>query len=56
MHTYRDHTVIIDCSSIAEVRQNLAVLDTFELVSEDELTALEAGIAPHSGCYDTFKA
>jgi aryl-alcohol dehydrogenase-like predicted oxidoreductase len=49
-------TVIIGCSSIAEVRQNLAVRDTFKPMNEGELEALEARIAPHSKRYDTFKA
>jgi predicted aldo/keto reductase-like oxidoreductase len=49
-------TVIIGCSSIAEVRQNLAVRDTFKPMTEGELAALEARIAPHSERYDTFKA
>jgi predicted aldo/keto reductase-like oxidoreductase len=49
-------TVIIGCSSIAEVRQNLAVRDTFKPMNESELAALEARIAPHAARYDTFKA
>jgi predicted aldo/keto reductase-like oxidoreductase len=49
-------TVIIGCSSIAEVRQNLAVRDTFNPMNEGELAALEARIAPHAERYDTFKA
>ena len=49
-------TVIIGCSSIAEVRQNLAVRDRFKPVSEDALAALEARIAPYAERYDTFKA
>jgi aryl-alcohol dehydrogenase-like predicted oxidoreductase len=49
-------TVIIGCSSIAEVRQNLAVRDTFKPLTEGELAALEARIAPYSERYDTFKA
>jgi predicted aldo/keto reductase-like oxidoreductase len=49
-------TVIIGCSSIAEVRQNLAVRDTFKPMNEVELAALEARIAPHAERYDTFKA
>ena len=53
--SYTD-TVIIGCSSIAEVRQNLAVRDTFTPMNEDELAALEARIAPHAARYDTFKA
>ena len=53
--SYAD-TVIIGCSSIAEVRQNLAVRDTFKPMSEDELQALEARIVPYAERYDTFKA
>ncbi|PON16232.1 aldo/keto reductase [Candidatus Entotheonella serta] len=49
-------TVIIGCSSIAEVRQNLAVRETFEPMNESELAALEARIAPRAERYDTFKA
>ncbi len=49
-------TVIIGCSSLAEVRQNLAVRDSFEPMSEGEQAALEARIAPHAKRYDTFKA
>jgi hypothetical protein len=49
-------TVIIGCSSIAEVRQNLAVRDTFKPMTEGELAALETRIAPHAARYDTFKA
>jgi aryl-alcohol dehydrogenase-like predicted oxidoreductase len=49
-------TVIIGCSSIAEVRQNLAVRDTFKAMTDSELAALEARIAPYANRYDTFKA
>jgi predicted aldo/keto reductase-like oxidoreductase len=49
-------TVIIGCSSIAELRQNLAVRDTFTAMTEGELAALEARIAPMAAHYDTFKA
>jgi aryl-alcohol dehydrogenase-like predicted oxidoreductase len=49
-------TVIIGCSSIAEVRQNLAVRDTFKPMNAGELEALEARIAPYAARYDTFKA
>jgi predicted aldo/keto reductase-like oxidoreductase len=49
-------TVIIGCSSIAEVRQNLAVRDTFKPMSESELAAFEARIIPNAARYDTFKA
>ena len=49
-------TVIVGCSSIAEVHQNLAVRDTFKPMNEGELAALEAQIAPNAERYDTFKA
>lgn len=53
--SYAD-TVIIGCSSVAEVRQNLAVRDTFAPLGDTALRALEARIAPTAGRYDTFKA
>ena len=49
-------TVIIGCSSIEEVRQNLAMRDAFTPMDEAELATLEARIAPQAGRYDTFKA
>ena len=49
-------TVIIGCSSIAELRQNLAVRDTFKPMNEGALAALEARVAPNAKRYDTFKA
>ncbi|MEJ7733685.1 MAG: aldo/keto reductase [Polyangiaceae bacterium] len=49
-------TVIIGCSSIAEVRQNLAVGRAFTPMQDDERLALEARIAPAAKRYDTFKA
>jgi aryl-alcohol dehydrogenase-like predicted oxidoreductase len=48
-------TVIIGCSTIAEVRQNLAVARGFVPMSEAERRALEQRIAPHAADYDTFK-
>jgi aryl-alcohol dehydrogenase-like predicted oxidoreductase len=48
-------TVIVGCSSIDEVRQNFAVADAFEPMSEPEQRALEAHIAPRADRYDTFK-
>jgi aryl-alcohol dehydrogenase-like predicted oxidoreductase len=49
-------TVIIGCSSIAEVQGNLAIGRRFRAMSADERTALEARIAPAASRYDTFKA
>jgi predicted aldo/keto reductase-like oxidoreductase len=49
-------TVIIGCSSTAEVRANLAIGRRFTPMSEPELGALEARIAPAAARYDTFKA
>lgn len=48
-------TVIIGCSSIEEVRANLALNENFVAMSEDEKRALEARIRPRAGRYDTFK-
>jgi aryl-alcohol dehydrogenase-like predicted oxidoreductase len=48
-------TVIIGCSTIAEVRENLAVARAFVPMSETERRGLEQRIAPHAGDYDTFK-
>jgi aryl-alcohol dehydrogenase-like predicted oxidoreductase len=49
-------TVIVGCSSLAEVRQNFAVNDAFAPMSEDERRALEARVAPRARLYDYFKA
>jgi aryl-alcohol dehydrogenase-like predicted oxidoreductase len=49
-------TVIVGCSSLAEVRQNLAVAETFTSMSEEEQRALEARVAPRARTYDYFKA
>ncbi len=48
-------TVIVGCSSVDEVRRNLAVADDFTPMPESEQRALEARIAPHADRYDTFK-
>jgi aryl-alcohol dehydrogenase-like predicted oxidoreductase len=48
-------TVIVGCSSIDEVRQNLAVARDFVPMSDEEQRQLEARIAPHADRYDTFK-
>jgi aryl-alcohol dehydrogenase-like predicted oxidoreductase len=49
-------TVIIGCSSIAEVRANLAAGRSFTPMPDAEQRALEARIAPAAARYDTFKA
>jgi aryl-alcohol dehydrogenase-like predicted oxidoreductase len=48
-------TVIIGCSTIAEVRENLAVAQAFTPMSEADRRALEQRIAPRADNYDTFK-
>ena len=48
-------TVIIGCSTVAEVRENLAVARAFVPMSETERRALEQRIAPRAADYDTFK-
>lgn len=49
-------TVIIGCSSIAEVRTNLEAGRVHAPMSDAERHALEARIAPRASRYDTFKA
>jgi predicted aldo/keto reductase-like oxidoreductase len=49
-------TVIVGCSSIAELRMNLEAGRRFTPMSETERRALEARIAPVAARYDTFKA
>jgi aryl-alcohol dehydrogenase-like predicted oxidoreductase len=48
-------TVIIGCSSVAEVRANFGVNSEFMPMQEDERRALEQRIAPRADRYDTFK-
>ncbi len=48
-------TVILGCSSVDEVRQNLAVARAFGAMSEAERAALEARVAPRADLYDYFK-
>ncbi len=48
-------TVIIGCSSVEEVRANLAMNQSFEPMPPTEQRALETRIAPHADRYDTFK-
>jgi aryl-alcohol dehydrogenase-like predicted oxidoreductase len=49
-------TVIIGCSSIAEVRANLDAGRRFEVMPDAERRALEVRIAKLAARYDTFKA
>ncbi|WP_437980988.1 aldo/keto reductase [Sorangium sp. So ce117] len=48
-------TVIIGCSSIAEVRENLGARSLSFPMPPAERAALEARVAPRAGRYDTFK-
>jgi aryl-alcohol dehydrogenase-like predicted oxidoreductase len=48
-------TVIVGCSSVAEVRANLAVNDGFVPMAPDDARALEQRIAARAAQYDTFK-
>jgi aryl-alcohol dehydrogenase-like predicted oxidoreductase len=48
-------TVIVGCSSVAEVRANFALNADFVPMTPDERRALEARIAPRAHRYDTFK-
>jgi aryl-alcohol dehydrogenase-like predicted oxidoreductase len=48
-------TVIVGCSSVAEVRQNFAVADGFTPLGDAEQRALEARVAPRARQYDYFK-
>jgi aryl-alcohol dehydrogenase-like predicted oxidoreductase len=49
-------TVIVGCSSAAEVQQNLAVARGFTPMSDAEARALEGRVAPRAEWYDYFKA
>jgi predicted aldo/keto reductase-like oxidoreductase len=49
-------TVIIGCSSVAEVRANLEAGRRFQPMSDEEQRALEVRIAKRASRYDTFKA
>lgn len=48
-------TIIIGCSTIDEVRANLALNRDFQPMPPTEQRALEARIAPQAARYDTFK-
>jgi len=49
-------TVVIGCSTIDEVRENLAVSTGFTPMSDGERQALERRVAPRAEAYDYFKA
>lgn len=49
-------TVIVGCSSVDEVRANLAVARGFVEMPQAERTALERRVAPTAARYDYFKA
>jgi aryl-alcohol dehydrogenase-like predicted oxidoreductase len=49
-------TVVIGCSSVAEVRENFAVNASYAPMEDAEARALEARIARAAGRYDYFKA
>jgi aryl-alcohol dehydrogenase-like predicted oxidoreductase len=48
-------TVIIGCSTVEEVRRNLAVARGFAAMSDGERRALEASVAPRAHEFDSFK-
>jgi predicted aldo/keto reductase-like oxidoreductase len=48
-------TVIVGCSSVAEVRENLAVAREFVPMPEAEQRAIERQVAARAGDYDYFK-
>ena len=47
--------MIIGCSSVAEVRANLAVNDGFVPMDDDERRALEHKVQARAEMYDYFK-
>ena len=48
-------TVVVGCSTVEEVRANLAVASDFAPMPEAEQRALERRIAPRASAYDYFK-
>jgi predicted aldo/keto reductase-like oxidoreductase len=48
-------TVIVGCSTVEQVREDLAVAADFEPMPDAEQRVLEARIAPRANSYDTFK-
>ena len=49
-------TAIVGCSSLAEVRQNLAVANAFTPMCEAKRDELETRVAPRARAYDYYKA
>ena len=48
-------TVVIGCSTVEEVRENLSVARTFDPMPEDERRGLETRVAARAAQYDYFK-
>ena len=48
-------TVVVGCSTVEEVRANLAVASNFTPMPDAERCALERRIAPRASEYDSFK-
>ncbi|HEY5282648.1 MAG TPA: hypothetical protein VIM14_07655 [Polyangia bacterium] len=48
-------TVVVGCSSVQEVRANLAVSAAFTPMSEAEQRTREERVAPRASVYDSFK-
>jgi predicted aldo/keto reductase-like oxidoreductase len=48
-------TVVVGCSTVDEVRANLAIADGFVAMTDAEKRALESLIAPRARDYDYFK-
>jgi hypothetical protein len=48
-------TVVVGCSTVDEVRANLAIAEGFVSMTDAEKQALEKRIAPNASSYDYFK-
>jgi predicted aldo/keto reductase-like oxidoreductase len=48
-------TAVVGCSTVDEVRANLAIADGFVAMTDSEQRALETQIAPRASDYDYFK-
>ena len=48
-------TVVVGCSTVDEVRANLAVTDAFLPMTDAEQRGLEERVAPRASTYDYFK-